>query len=164
MKPAEPRTCLQRLPLAPAQTIDSLENRFGVDSPFDSVHKLNALVRRAREPPQIAGCFCSLADNVLSGAYACADFSLRTLVGDASTGSKGQMDVFVLRLSLIHYMGHVLLERLEPPPQMRTKCWDVFESRAAYRASLTPIRRGAESRPVLEGRMAEVHDFLLRMG
>ena len=67
-------------------------------------------------------------------------------------------------LILIHYMGHVLLERLEPSPQMRKKYWDVFESRAAYRANLTPIRRGAESRPVLEGRMAEVHDFLLRMG
>jgi len=164
LKPAEPRACLHRLPFPPAQAIDALESRFGVDSPFDSVYKLNAIVRRAREPPQIAWCFCSLADKVLSGAYACADFSLRTLVGDASSGNKGQVDVFIFRLSLIHYMGHVLLERLEPSPQMRKKYWDVFESHAAYRANLTPIRRGAESRPVLEGRMAEVHDFLLRMG
>ena len=66
--------------------------------------------------------------------------------------------------SLIHYMGHVLLERLEPSPQMRKKYWDVVESCAAYRANLTPIRRGAERRPVLEGRVAEVHDFLLHLG
>ena len=66
---------------------------------------------------------------MLSGAYACADFSLRTLVGDASSGNKGQVDVFIFRLSLIHYMGHVLLERLEPSPQTRKKYWDVFEPR-----------------------------------
>ena len=131
MKPAEPRTCLQRLPLPPAQAIDALESRRGVDSRFDSVHKLNALVRRAQEPPQITWCFCSLAGKVLSGAYACADFSLRTLVGDASSGNKGQVDVFIFRLSLIHYTGHVLLERLEPSPQTRTTYWDVFESHAA---------------------------------
>ena len=106
------------------------------------MHKLNALVRRAREPPQIVWCFCSLADKVLSGAYACADFSLRTLVRDASSGNKGQVDVFIFRLSLIHHMGHVLLERLGPSPQMRKKYWVVFESRATCRANLTPY--GAE--------------------
>ena len=85
------------------------------------MYKLNAIVRRAREPPQIAWCFCSLAGKVLSGAYTCADFSLRALVGDASSGRKGHVDVFIVRLSLTHYMGHVLLERLEPSPQMRKK-------------------------------------------
>ena len=160
MKPAEPRACLRCLHLPPAQAIGALETRFGVDSPFDSAHKLNAIVRRAREPPQIAGCFC-----VLRGAYACADFSLQTLVGDASSGSNGQAGVFSFRMSLVHYMGHVLRERfLGSSPQMRKKCWDVFESRAMRRANLTPIRRGAESRLVLEGRMAEVHGFLLRVG
>ena len=79
-------------------------------------------------------------------------------------GTKRQAGVFALRLSLLRYMRHVLLERLEPSPQMRKKYGDVFESRATCGATLTPIRRGAESRPVLEGRMAEVHDFLLRMG
>ena len=88
MKPTEPRTRLHRLPLPPAQAIDALERRFGVDSPFDSVYKLNAIVRRAREPPQIAWCFCSLADKVLSGAYACADFSLRTRVVTPARGTK----------------------------------------------------------------------------
>ena len=42
------------------------------------------------------------------------------------------------RLSLIHYTGHALLDRLEPSPQMRKKYWDVFESRAVYRANVTP--------------------------
>ena len=98
------------------------------------MYKLNTVVRRAREPPQIAWRFCSLAGKVLSGAYACADFSLRTLVGDASSGNKGQVDVFIFRLSLIHYMGHVLLERLEPSPQMRKKHWDASESHT----NLTP--------------------------
>ena len=69
--------------------------------------KLNAIVWRAREPPQIAWCFCSLAGKVLSGAYACADFSLRTLVGDTSSGNKGQADVFLLR----SHMWHALPER-----------------------------------------------------
>ena len=138
MKPAAPRARLHGLPLPPAQAIDALESRLGVDSPFGSVYKLNAIVRRAREPPQIAQCFCSLADKVLSGAYACADFSLRTLVGDASSGNNGQAGVFMFRVSLIHYTGHVLLERLEPSPQMRKKDWDVFASHATYRASLTP--------------------------
>ena len=165
LKPAEPRACLHCLHLPPAQAIDALESRFGVDSPFDSVCKLSAIVRRAHEPPQIAWCFCSLADKVLSGAYACADFSLRALVGDASSGNKGQVDVFIFRMSLVrYYMGLALLERLEPSLQMRKKCWDVFESHTAYGANLTPIRRGAENRPVLEGKMAEVHGFLLRMG
>ena len=79
-------------------------------------------------------------------------------------GAKGKWMSPFFRLSLIHYMGNVLMERLEPSPQMRKKYWDVFESRAAYRANLTPIWRGAERRPVLEGRMAEVHEFLLRVG
>ena len=148
-------------PTQPAQAIGALQSRH---SPFDWARKLNALGKRAREPPQIVWCFCSLADNVLSGACACADFSLRTRACDASSGNKGHVDVFLSRLSLIHYMGHVLLERVAPSPQMRKKHGDVFESCAAYRANLTPIRCGAESRPVLEGRMAEVHDFRLRTG
>ena len=44
------------------------------------------------------------------------------------------MDVFIFRLSLIHHMGHVLLERLGPSPQMRKKYWDASESRT----NLTP--------------------------
>ena len=83
----------------------------------------------AREPPQIAWCFCSLADKVLSGAHACADFSLRTLAGDTSSGNKGHVDAFIFRLSLIHHMGHVLLERLEPSPQTRKKYGDVSRTR-----------------------------------
>ena len=79
-------------------------------------------------------CFCSLADNVLSGAYACADFSLRALAGDTSSGNSGQADAFILRLSLIRHTGHVLLDRLEPSPQMWKKHWDASESRT----SLTP--------------------------
>ena len=142
-------------PIKPAQAIDALPSW---RNPFDWARKLNALVKRAREPPQIAWCFCSLADEVLSGAYACADFSLRTLAGDTSSGNKGHADAFIFRLRLIHHMGHVLLDRLEPSPQMRKKHWDASESHT----NLTPIRRGAESRPVLEGR--KVHDFLLRLG
>ena len=78
-------------PIKPAQAIGALQSRH---SPFDWARTLNALVKRAPEPPQIAWCFCSLAGKVPSGAYACADFSLPTLVGDASAGSKGQADVF----------------------------------------------------------------------
>ena len=128
------------------------------------MYKLNAIVGRAREPPQIVRCLCSLAGKVLSGAYPCADFSLRALVGDASSGSKGQVDAFSFRMSLVHYMGHALLERLEHSPQTQKKYWEVLESRATYRANLTPIQHGAESGPVLEGRMAEVREFLLRVG
>ena len=154
MNPAEPQVSLQRLPLPANPLRQSAHCKVGT-APFDWARKLNALVKRAHGPPQIAWCFCSLADKVLSGAYACADFSLRTLAGDTSSGNKGQVDAFIFRLSLIHHMGHVLLERLEP---MRKKYWDASESHT----SLTPIRRGADSRPVLEGR--KVHDFLLRLG
>ena len=83
-----------------------------------------------------------------------ADFSLRTLVGDASSG-QGQVDVFSFRMSLAHYyMGHVLRERLEPSLQMRKKCWGVFESHTARGANLTPCDAGLNNRLVL-GRMAE---------
>ena len=95
-------------PIKPAQAIGALQSRH---NPFDWARKLNALVKHAHEPPQIARCFCSLAGEVLSGAYACADFSLRTLAGDTSSGNKGHADAFIFRLSLIHHMGHVLLER-----------------------------------------------------
>ena len=95
---------------------------------------------------------------MLSGAYACADFSLRAPAGDTSSGNKGQADAFIFRLSLAHHMGHVLLARLEPAPQMRKKHGGAAESHT----NLTPIRRGAESRPVLEGR--KVHEFLLLLG
>ena len=71
---------------------------------------------------------------MLSGAYACADFSLRTLAGDTSSGNKGQADAFIFRLSLIRQMGHVLLDLLEPSPQTRKKHWDASESHT----SLTP--------------------------
>ena len=100
-------------PIKPAQAIGALQSRY---SPFDWARKLNALVKRAREPPQIAWCCSSLADKVLSGAYACADFSLRTLAGDTSSGNKGQADAFIFRLSLIHHMGGV-------------SCWSVWSPR-----------------------------------
>ena len=39
---------------------------------------------------------------------------------------------------MIHHLGHVLLERLEPSPQIHQKYWELFVSHAAYRANLTP--------------------------
>ena len=86
-----------------------------------------------------------------------ADFSLRTLVGDASSG-KGQVDVFSFRMSLAHYyMGHVLRERLEPSLQMWKKYWGVFESHTAHGANLTPIRRRAEQSTCLGGQDGRGH-------
>ena len=120
-----------------AQAIEALEGRCGVDSPFNSVHKLNVIVKRSRDNAQITWCFWSVADKVISGTPT-ADFSLRGLCGDSSSGNKGQVDVFLFRLTMIHHLGHVLLERLEPSPQIRQKYWELFVSHAAYRANLTP--------------------------
>ena len=53
-------------------------------------------------------------------------------------GAKDNLDAFIFRLSLIRHMGHALLERLEPSPQMRKTYGDVFESHATCRANLTP--------------------------
>ena len=105
---------------------------------MNSVHKLNALVKRTREPKQVVWCFWSVADKVLSGAYKCTDFSLRAITGDTKTGNKGQVDIFLFRLTMIHHLGHVLLERLEPSQPTRNKFWEVFDSHKAYRAHLTP--------------------------
>ena len=105
---------------------------------MNSVHKLNALVKRTREPKQVVWCFWSVADKVLSGAYKCTDFSLRALTGDTKTGNRGQVDIFLFRLTMIHHLGHVLLERLEPSAQIGQKYWEVFESHKAYRDLLTP--------------------------
>ena len=46
------KTTNQSAVLKPAQAIEALESRFGVDSPFDFVHKLNALVKRALAEPK----------------------------------------------------------------------------------------------------------------
>ena len=62
-----------------AQAIEALEGRCGVDSPFNSVHKLNAIVKRSRDAGQIVWCFWSVADKVISGTPT-ADFSLRGLL------------------------------------------------------------------------------------
>ena len=135
------KTTNQSAVFKPAQAIEALESRHGVDSPFNSVHKLNALVKRTREPKQVVWCFWSVADKVLSGASKCTDFSLRAIIGDTKTGNKGHVDIFLFRLTMIHHLGHVLLERLEPSQPTPNKYWEVFDSHKAYRAHLAPSTR-----------------------
>ena len=116
-----------------------MDSRFGVESPFNSVHKINAIVKRGRGPAQIVWCFCSLADKVLSGAKGCATFSLRALRGGllVCPFGGGQVDIFLYRLKMMQHLGHVHLENLQPSPQIRQKYWEVFGSHAAYRANMT---------------------------
>ena len=38
---------------------------------------------------------------------------------------------------MMQHLGHVLLESLQPSPQVRQKYWEVFGSHAAYRANVT---------------------------
>ena len=109
-----------------------------MDTPFNSVHKLHIVVKRAKDTGHIEWCFCSIADKLISGANVPCDFTIKSLAGTANTGSKGLVDIYTLRYQVMRHAGYTLLEKLEPEGYMRDKFWQVFESHAKYRANLSP--------------------------
>ena len=123
--------------------MDVLEQRFGVDTPFNSIYKLNAVVKRAKDTAHIEWCFCSITDKLTSGANSPCDFTNKSLSGTSHTGSKGLVDVYILRHQVMRHAGYTLLEKLEPAGYMRDKFWEVFESHAKYRANLNPVADSA---------------------
>ena len=126
---------------ADSQALGALEQRCG-GSPFDSVQKLNAVVRHCRDPKNIEWCFCAIADKVICGGSAGADFTFRAVKGTmamhGATVLTHMLDIFMSRRAFLRHCGLTLLEQLDPATCVRHTFWAAFETHAKYRDNLVP--------------------------
>ena len=123
------------------QCVELLEGHCGTTSPFNSIAKLNTIVRRAKGAEELEWLFSCITDKVVSAAMPTEEFGVRSM--------PLIVDVFILRLQLLRHLGHQALEKLQPTADVREKYWQVFASHSAYRDNLAPL---AGSRPELAWR------------
>lgn len=78
------------------------DEAFSHSSPFNSVYKMSAIIKRAGTPDKIEWVFLGIVDLVRRGSLAKEDITFRALTG--VSGSKGLVDLLVLKRQMLQHL------------------------------------------------------------
>ena len=114
------------------------EERWGVKSPWDSVYKLEAVIKKCgRASPQttkkllwVLGC---VTDTVLYLELSPGQISVRALSGKGQPGGKGLVDYWLYKGCLRTHLTNTLLSELNIPSEATSEIRGFFESHAIFR-------------------------------
>jgi hypothetical protein len=120
--------------LAAIQALEAVSKR----GPYDGLHKLAGIVKKAKDPPVIEWCFCTITDLVISKQHRAEDFAARWLLGDSKSG-RGAVDTYILKFRMLEHMTTSLADQLGLPTDVKTKLREVLGSHENYRKWLHPI-------------------------
>jgi hypothetical protein len=121
------------------QSIEKLEGICKKYSPYDSIHKLAGIVRRAKDTPVIVWVFATITDLVVSKKYHGLDFPARWLLGDPNTGRGGAVDLFIMKHRMLEYLISTQLDTFAFPRHVKEKMREVLAIHDNYRKFLSPI-------------------------
>ena len=121
------------------QSIGKLEGVCKKYSPYDSIHKLAGIVRRAKDTPVIIWVFATITDLVVSKKYHGLDFPARWLLGDPNTGRGGAVDLFIMKHRMLEYLISTQLDTFAFPSHVKEKMREVLANHDNYRKLLNPI-------------------------
>ena len=130
------------------QAIETLESLCKKGSPYDSVHKLAGIVRKAKDTPVIAWVFATITDLVVSKKYHGTDFPHRWLLGDGGRG--GAVDLYIMKNRMIESLLSAQLDVYGFPSQVKEKMREVLASHASYRKFLNPVADPDDARRACE--------------
>ena len=120
------------------QAIEALEALCKKSSPYDSVHKLAGIVRKAKDAPVIEWVFATITDLVVAKKSQAQDFPHRWLLGDAS-GRGGAVDMYIMKHRMLDHLLTKQLDVLGLPSQVKEKMREVLANRNSYRKFLNPL-------------------------
>ncbi len=123
--------------------VEALEQRYGMRSPFDSIYKMHALIKKAgKNTATLSWTFAMILDKIDAKVMSPKDFSMKALAGDsagAGGGGRGLADLFSLKLDMKVYLWTHGLDRLNYGTEIKNNLTSCFASIATYRARLNPL-------------------------
>ena len=81
-----------------------VEKTLHTKTPFDSVYKLEAIVKKGGTEAGVKWIIASIADAILDGKITSAEFSLKALSGKGVAGGKGYCDLALYKREIADYL------------------------------------------------------------
>ena len=117
------------------RVIMNLENLLIQDSPFNSVHRLNAILVKVKEPGHLSWVFSCIEDAYATGAYSREHrLSIDALTG-GSSGGRGEVDLYLGKLKMKEHMLGPFMEKNTFNSCVKVQLRSVFGSHQTYRSS-----------------------------
>jgi hypothetical protein len=113
----------------------SLDSEFGLQSPLNSVYKLQALIDRAKTQPAIEFVLSSLMDSLKMGTIETGDFSVKKLKGHI-------VDLHLLKYRFHTHFLTMFMDTHPFPLAVKEKVRSIFVDHATVRKSLTNYPSG----------------------
>ena len=131
------------------------DEAFGHSSPFNSVYKMSAVIKRAGTPEKIEWVYLGITDAIRAGLLNCDDFSVRSLVGQG--GTRGLVDLFTMKHGLLKHLLHTTVQSLKFPTSVKAALVDRLGSHESYRKFVAPY-------PVIGCGAVEIVDLSWKSG
>jgi hypothetical protein len=113
-----------------------MDTDHGHASPFNSVYKMHAIVRRAGDSAKITWCFLSIVDCIKAKLLGPADVTVRSLAGNAT--SKGLVDLLLFKLTMKDYLFE-MMDKLDLPVLVKTALREHLADHAQYRGTVKEL-------------------------
>ena len=114
------------------------EERWGVKSPWDSVYKLETIVKKCGRPsPQTTKkvmWVLEFANDTMLDSGGPLPLSVRALSGKGHPGGKGLLDFWLYKGCLLTHLTNTLLNEVNLPTETKTEIRSLFDSPTIYRS------------------------------
>jgi len=110
-----------------------MDSEHGHMSPFNSVYKMYAIIKRAGDASKITWCFLALTDLVKSKLLGPQDVSVRSLQGSAT--AKGLVDLLLFKSTMKDFLLE-MSDKMDLPPSVKTALRENLAGHATYRAAV----------------------------
>ncbi|CAK0905291.1 unnamed protein product, partial [Prorocentrum cordatum] len=118
--------------------------KWGVDGPFESVHKLNLIVTRCNKDKKLINWVLhAIIDLCLKGTVQCGEVTFKNLK-DGIGGNKGLIDVLIMKKQIRDHLIHGKYLAVYGTPKLQSYVQEVFSSHAVYRTKVEPLNDDME--------------------
>lgn len=112
------------------------DEEFSHNSPFNSVYKMSAIIKRAGAPDKIEWCFLGIVDCVQRGLLAKDDITFRSLTG--GSGSKGLVDLLVLKRAMLQHFLQEVVPKMSFPSEVKVAMAEKLSTHENYAKFVAP--------------------------
>ena len=111
--------------------VTQMDSDHGHSSPFNSVYKMYAIVKRAGDASKITWCFLAIVDLVKAKLLGPADVTVRSLQGTAN--AKGLVDLLLFKATMKDFLLE-MSDKLDLPSSVKSALREHLGDHAKYRA------------------------------
>lgn len=138
---------LSKEPIRAAVTL--CDQEYGHQSPFNSVYKMAAIVKKAVSSEKIEWAYLAVTDLVRGGLLNHDDLSVRSIQG--SGGQRGLVELLVLKRTMLQHFLSEVLDGMNFLPAVKAALREKLASHVAYRKFVNPLKHRNEPTEEDEG-------------